>query len=69
MRHENDEREVIDPADIRAEIARRQWHRYLFAARIKVHPANLGRMLSGRMPIPPHVLERIRRVFAEKPSA
>ncbi len=61
--------DAITPAEIRAELARRQWPKYEFAARVHVHPATLGKMLAEHRPIPPAVRERIRRVFEEPRSA
>jgi plasmid maintenance system antidote protein VapI len=56
---------VITAAEIRAELARRRWHKYQFAARIEIHPSILGRMLAERVPITPAIAERMRRVFRE----
>ena len=53
----------LTPVEIEVELARRRWRKYEFAARVQIHPSILGRMLAGRLPIPPALTERIRRVF------
>ena len=40
------------PADLRAEIARRQISLYRLAATIGLHPSRLGQMLNERLPMP-----------------
>ena len=56
---------ALTPAEILAELARRRWLKYEFAARVRVHPSTLGRMLAERVPIPPAIAERIRRALEE----
>jgi hypothetical protein len=46
-------------AEIRAELARRQMARYMLAALVEIHPSRLGMMLSGKLPLPLDVAERI----------
>jgi plasmid maintenance system antidote protein VapI len=49
----------VDPADLRAEIARRQVVLYKLAAEIHVHPGRLGMMLGGKIPLPRDVADKI----------
>jgi plasmid maintenance system antidote protein VapI len=53
----------ITAAEIRAELARRNWPKYVFAAKVQIHPATLGRILAGRSPLTPALAERVKRVF------
>jgi transcriptional regulator with XRE-family HTH domain len=51
---------VADPAaDIRAELGRRQMKRYELASLIRMHPAHLGKILNGRLPLSEALLRRI----------
>jgi plasmid maintenance system antidote protein VapI len=49
----------VDPADLRAEIARKQVVLYELAAEVKVHPGRLGAMLAGKIPLPNDIAVRI----------
>jgi hypothetical protein len=62
---------VNDPAaELRAEVARRQIPLYVLAARVGMHPANLGQVvLRGRRPLTPDLAERIETALREATSA
>lgn len=47
-------------ADLRAELARRELPVYILAARVRLHPVRLGRILKGRLTLTPALAERIR---------
>ena len=49
----------VDPADLRAEIARKQRVLYELAADVKVHPGRLGAMLAGKIPLPDDIAKKI----------
>jgi hypothetical protein len=49
----------VDPAEIRAEIARRQIVLYKLAAEIQIHPGRLGMMIGGKIPLPREIAEKI----------
>ena len=57
--------ETLQPTEILAELARRRWPKYMFAARVGVHPATLAKMLAERRPIPPEVSARMQAVLEE----
>jgi hypothetical protein len=57
---------AVDPADLRAQIARLQVPLYRLAATIGVHPGRLGQMLNERLPMPADVVARIREALAER---
>jgi hypothetical protein len=48
-------------ADIRAALARYELPLYVLAARVRVHPVRLGRMLRGRRPLPPDLAAQLLR--------
>jgi hypothetical protein len=58
-RHTEEESMASPPtiADLRAQIARQQAHRYKLAAEVGIHPARFGRMLNEREPMPRWVYE------------
>lgn len=56
--------EVPTPAELRAEIARQQIPRYKLAAAVGLHPARLGQMLVGSLPMPDRVAERVAAALA-----
>jgi plasmid maintenance system antidote protein VapI len=49
----------MTPGDLRAEIARRQLVRYHLAAEVGVHPARLGQMLLGKVPMPTEIVQML----------
>ena len=60
---------TISAADIRAEIARRNVPLYVLAARVRLHPVRLGRLLNGRLTLTLEIAQRIMRSLDEAPSA
>jgi hypothetical protein len=46
-------------ADLRARIAYQQIMKYVLAAEVGVHPGRLASMLSGQLPMPPAVRDRV----------
>lgn len=62
--------QTITAADLRAERARRGVPLYILAARVRLHPVRLGRVMSGRLTLTPQLAERIlRAISAEDASA
>jgi DNA-binding transcriptional regulator YdaS (Cro superfamily) len=60
---------AADPAsELRAEIARRQVQVYRLAARVGMHPNNLGQLLRGRRPLSPELAARIERALRDEVS-
>jgi hypothetical protein len=60
----------VDPAELRADIARKQIILYKLAAEIQIHPGRLGMMLGGKIPLPscrcssnPIMQRRYRQVY------
>jgi plasmid maintenance system antidote protein VapI len=60
---------TISAADIRAGIARRNVPRYVLAARIRIHPMRLGRLLNGRLTLTPELAQRVMHGLNEAPPA
>ncbi len=60
---------TITAADIRAEIARRNVPRYILAARVRVHPIRLGRLLNGRLTLTPELAQRIMRGLSHEATS
>jgi plasmid maintenance system antidote protein VapI len=58
--------DVPTPADLRAEIARRDIPVYILAARLPMHPVRLGRLLRGRLTLTPEMAVRILRALEEE---
>ena len=52
--------------ELRGKIAEQQILRYRLAADVGVHPARLGQMLNGRLPMTPDVAERIRTALKQR---
>jgi hypothetical protein len=46
-------------SDLRAALARHQLRIFLVGAQANIHPVRLGRLLSGKTPLPPGVAEKI----------
>jgi plasmid maintenance system antidote protein VapI len=57
---------AVDPADLRAQIARLQVPLYRLAATVGVHPGRLGQMLNERLPLPLDVAERINEALGRR---
>jgi hypothetical protein len=55
----------VRPEDLRAELARRRLPIYMLAARVRINPIRLGRLLNGRLTLTPALAERILRGLAE----
>lgn len=55
--------ETIAPDDLRAEMARARVHAYLIAARVRINPARLSRMLHGHARLTPADAARILRAI------
>ncbi len=53
-------------ADLRAQLARYRIPLYIIGARLRVHPVRLGKMLGGRIALPPALAERILRAIEEE---
>ncbi|MBM4439641.1 MAG: hypothetical protein FJ027_04405 [Candidatus Rokubacteria bacterium] len=51
--------------DLRAEIARRNLPVYVLAARVRLHPVRLGRMLRGRLTLTTEMATRIRSAIEQ----
>jgi plasmid maintenance system antidote protein VapI len=49
---------------LRFELMRRDLKLYEVAPRVGCHPSALGRMLRGRIPLPPEIATRLRDVLA-----
>jgi hypothetical protein len=49
----------ITAADLRARLARERRPIYIVAARAKIHPVRLGRLLAGRLTLTPALAARI----------
>lgn len=60
--------DTITAADLRAELARRRLPVYILAARVRLHPVRLGRMLSGRVSLTAPIAERIMRAIGDESS-
>jgi hypothetical protein len=52
-------------ADLRACRATRRMPLYVLAARVQLNPTTLGAVLNERVPLPPDLAERIRRVLED----
>lgn len=50
-------------SELRADIARHQLRYYRLAPYVGLHPTRLGEHLSGRRPLYPELIERIRRAI------
>jgi hypothetical protein len=59
------ERDVTDPAELRAALARSELYRYELAARLKRDPSTLSQWLNGHKPVPVEVGEQILRECAK----
>ncbi len=55
-----------NPADLRAALARVQLPIYVLAGRVRIHPTRLAAMLSGKVPIPPDIADRILTAVREE---
>jgi hypothetical protein len=55
----------VTAEDLRAELARRRLPAYVLAAKVRVHPVRLGRLLNGRITLPPALAARILRAIRE----
>jgi hypothetical protein len=55
------QRDDIQPtaADLRADLARYRIQIYALAPRVPMHPARLGQVLSGKLPLTPALARRI----------
>lgn len=51
--------QTITADDLRAELARRRLPVYVLAARVRLHPVRLGRLLSRRLTLTPELATRI----------
>jgi plasmid maintenance system antidote protein VapI len=61
---------IPTPADLRAEIARRQIRLYEFAPRVGLDPAHIGKALRGRAPMSPELALKIQQALdSERPAA
>jgi plasmid maintenance system antidote protein VapI len=58
--------EVTERERLRVELFLRELRLYEVAPRVGCHPATLGRMLRGRIAMPPEVAARLRRVLEEE---
>ena len=56
-------REVPTPADLRAELARRMVPWYQVAGAVGINPGYLGKMLTGKMPLPEDCALQIAEVL------
>ena len=54
---------VPGSAELRAEIARRQIHIYILAARVGVHPGRLGMVLRGKLPLSNTLAARVLKAL------
>jgi len=54
---------LLTADDLRAEIARRNLHNYIVAARIPLHPVRLGRVLNGHSRLTPELADRIMQAI------
>jgi hypothetical protein len=54
------EQQLETSADFRAEVARQQIPVYQLAAVVGLHPATLGQILRGHVPLTPHVADNLR---------
>lgn len=62
--------DTLTAADLRAEIARHRLHMYLVAARARMHPMTLSRLLSGKRALTAQYTERIlQAILAEAGNA
>jgi hypothetical protein len=61
----SDDMTVPTVAEIRAQMAVLQSPIYQVAAAVEHHPARLGGMLSGRIPMPPELALRLQRLLQE----
>jgi len=55
----------IRAEDLRAEQARRRVPTYILAARVRLHPVRLGKVLNGRVALTPQLAHRILTVLRE----
>ena len=53
---------------LRIEIFRQRLELYKIGAAVDVHPARLGRMLNGDIPLPPDVAKRVAAVLRGEPD-
>jgi hypothetical protein len=60
---------ALDPADLRAQIARLRFPLYRLAATVGVHPGRLGQMLNERLPLPLDIAERVCEALDRHPGA
>lgn len=56
----------VDPADLRAEIARVGLPMYQVAAKVPINPSQLSRWLRGHDPIPSGAAERVLQVLRDE---
>jgi hypothetical protein len=54
---------MVTTSDLRADIARKQVPIYKLAAQVECHPARLGSMLRGTIPMPPALAAKIDAVL------
>jgi plasmid maintenance system antidote protein VapI len=54
------------PADLRAALARYRVPLYVAAAKIRVHPVRLSRMLGGRLGLSPEIATRMLRAIQDE---
>ena len=60
---------TISAADLKAELARHGVPRYVLAARVRLHPVRLGRLLNGRLTLTPALAQRLMMAIAEEAGA
>ena len=52
--------------DLRSDRARRQLTIYQLAARVSLHPARLGQVLNGKLPLTPELAQRIHAAIHDE---
>lgn len=57
---------ALDPAELRADLARLNITNYEIAAHVGVNPGRLGQMLRGTLPMPARYAARVREVLTER---
>jgi len=58
-----------DLEELRADVSRTMTKIYVLAAEVQQHPARLGQMLRGRLPMPVEVYDRVAEALARRRSA
>ena len=60
---------TLNLEELRADFSRTMTPIYIIAAEVEQHPARLGQMLRGRLPMPLDVYQRVAEALARRRSA